>query len=219
MPERPVIVGAGQVVDRPADPTAGREPLALMDEAARRAAEDAAGGRALLDAVDTLAVVNVVCHDYGDAPGLLADRLGCRPARTIYTTLGGNTPQSLVGHLCDEIAAGRVGVTLVAGAEAWHTARSLGRAGRPAGWPHRETATPPWGDARPGVHEHEVRHGIGQPIVTYPMAENAFRAARGLSLEEHRRELAAFSARCAALRFISSSSSYGISRKLFSSSY
>src|SRR5690242_19749709 len=100
MPEErrgvPAIVGVGQVVDRPEDPTAGREPLVLMEDAVRRAVEDAGGGRALLDAVDTLAVVNVVCHDYGDAPALLAERLGCRPARTIHTTLGGNTPQSLV---------------------------------------------------------------------------------------------------------------------------
>src|SRR5207244_2615834 len=126
MPERvlPVLVGAGQTIDRPADPAAGREPLVLMEEAARRAAEDAGGGARLLAALDTVAVVNVICHDYGDAAGLLAERLGCRPARTIYTTLGGNTPQSLVNHLCDEIAAGRTELALVAGAEAWHTARA-----------------------------------------------------------------------------------------------
>src|SRR5580765_5889169 len=199
MPERtlPVLVGGGQTVDRPADPSAGREPLALMEDAARRAAEDA--GASLLAAIDTVAVVNIICHDYGDAPGLLAERLGCRPARTIYTTLGGNTPQSLVNHLCDEIAAGRSQVALVTGAEAWHTARALGAAGRTGGWPHRASSTPPWGDTRPGVSEYEARHGLGQPIVTYPMAENAFRAARGLDLDTHRRELADFAGRCAAI--------------------
>src|SRR5438094_270720 len=100
MPERilPVLVGAGQTIDRPADPAAGREPLVLMEEAARRPA-----------------------------------------------------------------------------------------------------SAPPWGDGRPGVSAHEARHGIGQPIVTYPMVENAFRAARRLSLEAHRRELAAFAARAAAI--------------------
>src|SRR5437870_7234299 len=201
MPERilPVLVGAGQTIDRPADPAAGREPLVLMEEAARRAAEDAGGGTRLLAALDTVAVVNVICHDYGDAAGLLAERLACRPARTIYTTLGGNTPQSLVNHLCDEIAAGRTELALVAGAEAWHTARALGRAGRPSGWAHRPASAPPWGDGRPGVSAHEARPGIGQPIVTYPMVENAFRAARRRSLEAHRRELAAFAARAAAI--------------------
>jgi len=195
----PLLVGGGQVTDRPDDPTAGREPLALMEVAARRAADDAGAGAALLAAVDTLAVVNVVGHDYGDAPALLAERLGCRPARTIYTTLGGNTPQSLVNHLCDEIAADRTTVALIAGAEAWHTMRARGRAGLPTDWAVRPTDAPRWGDARPGVNEYEARHGAARPIDCYPLYENAFRAARGLSLADHRRELGAFAARCAAI--------------------
>jgi acetyl-CoA C-acetyltransferase len=199
-PSLPLLVGAGQTTDRAPDPNEGLEPLALMEVASRRAADDAGGGAALLAALDTVAVVNVISYDYGDAPGLLAERLGCRPARALYTTLGGNTPQSLVNHLCDEIAAGRSELCLVAGAEAWNTVRRLGALGRTPTWtaarPARGT---PWGDPRPGVSAYEARHGIGQPIVTYPMVDNAFRAARKLSLEAHRRELAEFSARCAAI--------------------
>src|SRR5262245_31558771 len=166
----PVLVGGGQTIDRPADAAArGREPLVLMEDAARDAAEDAGGGRALLAAIDTLAVANVVCYDYGDAPALLAERLGCRPARTIHTTLGGNTPQSLVNHLCDEIAAGRTQVALIAGAEAWYTMRVRSRAGLPSNWtPPRPSDAPRWGDARPGVSELEARHGAARPIECYP---------------------------------------------------
>ncbi len=196
----PLIVGGGESIDRPDDPTAGVEPLRLAELAARRAADDAGGGARLLAAVDTIAVPNIVCHDYGDAPGLLAERLGAHPKRKIYTTLGGNTPQALVNHLCDEIVAGRTRVALVAGAEAWHTMRSLGRAGKPIPWPSVETpAEPRWGDGRPGSTEIEVRHGAAQPITTYPLYENAFRAARGQSLADQRRELAEFSATCAAI--------------------
>jgi hypothetical protein len=65
MPERnPVLVGGGQIVDQPEDPTAGLEPLRLMEEATRRALADAHGTESVLAAVDTLAVVNVICHDY-----------------------------------------------------------------------------------------------------------------------------------------------------------
>jgi acetyl-CoA C-acetyltransferase len=203
MPEQqsiaPVVVGGGQVTDQPADPTTGREPLALMEEATRLAADDAGGGRALVEAIDTLAAVNVVCHGYGDAARLLAERLGCRPARAVNTTLGGNTPQSLVNFLADEIAAGRTQVALIAGAEAWHTTRALGKAGRPVPWAHRALAEPLWGDARPGSSELEVRHGAARPIDIYPMYENAFRAARGLSLADHHRELAEFCAGFAAM--------------------
>src|SRR6266576_3942157 len=185
MPERilPVLVGTGQTIDRPADPAAGREPLALMEEAARRAAEAAGGGARLLAALDTVAVVNVICHDYGDAAGLLAERLGCHPARTIYTTLGGNTPQTLLNHLCDEIAAGRSEAALIAGAEAFNTLRALGKNGhRPAWTAARPARGDAWGDARMGMSPLELRHGIAKPVVAYPMVENAFRARRGLSL-------------------------------------
>ena len=186
----PVLVGGGQITDRPDDPTLGRDPLALMEEAARRAAEDAGGGRALLEAVDTVAVVNVLCHNYGDAAGLLCERLSCRPARTLNTTVGGNTPQTVVNHLCGEIAAGRVGLALVAGAEAWRTSRALGQAGRPASWPTRSLTAPLWGDGRNGMSELELKHGIFFPAEVYPLFENAYRAARGLTLAAHRTELA-----------------------------
>src|SRR5262245_66357156 len=86
----PVLLGAGQITDRPDDPRDGLEPLALMETAARRACDDARAGRALLDAVDTVAVVTNVFHDYGDTARMLAGRLGIHPARTILSTWGGN---------------------------------------------------------------------------------------------------------------------------------
>src|SRR5579885_3390286 len=144
----PVLVGAGETVDRPHDPVLGKEPLALMEEAARRAAEDAGGGARLLAALDTVAVVANIFHDYGDTPTMLAERLGCRPARRLLTTWGGNTPQSLVNHLCDEIAAGRIEAALVVGAEAAQTMRALGRLGRPPPGRRPERAAPRAGATR-----------------------------------------------------------------------
>jgi acetyl-CoA C-acetyltransferase len=194
----PVLAGAGQVIDRPDDPALGLEPLALMETAARCAVDDAGGGAALLAAVDTLAVVTNVFHDYGDTAHLLAERLGCRPARAFVTTWGGNTPQSLLNHLCDEIAAGRVDVALMAGGEAFQTMRALGKAGRPVPWtPPRDTDAPRWGDLRPGTSDLESQHGAREATVTYAMVENAFRAARRQSLADQRRELGEFGARCA----------------------
>jgi len=200
----PVLVGGGQTIDRvgdrAGDPASGREPLALMEEAARRAAEDAGSDGRLLGALDTIAVVNIISWDYGDAPGILAERLGCHPARTIYTTLGGNTPQTLLNHLCDEIAAGRSEAALIAGAEAFNTLRALGKNGhRPAWTAARPARGDAWGDARMGMSPLELRHGIAKPVVAYPMVENAFRARRGLSLDAHRRELAAYCGRSAAV--------------------
>jgi acetyl-CoA C-acetyltransferase len=196
---QPLLVGAGQVVDRPADPREGKEPLALMEVAARRALDDthAAG---LVAAIDTVAVVTNVFHDYGDPATLLAERLGCAPGRRLVTTWGGNTPQSLVNHLCDEVAAGRIEVALVAGAEAVATLRALGKQGVTPSWtPPRETERPRWGDMRAGTSDLEVRHGAREAYVTFALVENAFRAARGLSFAAATAEIGAFAERAAAV--------------------
>jgi hypothetical protein len=73
------------------------------------------------------------------------------------TTWGGNTPQSLVNHLCDEIAAEPHRLALVAGAEAVATIRALGKLGV-----HRDvdraSATPTsraGGDAATGTSDLE----------------------------------------------------------------
>lgn len=196
---RPLLVGAGQVVDRPADPREGREPLALMETAARAALDDA-GARGIAQRIDTLAVVTNVFHDYGDTAGLLAERLGCAPGRRIVTTWGGNTPQSLVNHLCDEIAAGRSEIALVAGAEAVATLRALGKQGLVPAWTApRPTDAPRWGETRYGTSDLEARHGAREAYVTFALVENAFRAARGQSFEAAMREIGAFAERAAAI--------------------
>jgi acetyl-CoA C-acetyltransferase len=194
----PVLIGTGQITDHPEDPRQGLEPLALMEDAARRAAEDAGGGAALLAAVDTVAVVTNVFHDYGDTARMLAGRLGIPPAHTILTTWGGNTPQSLLSHLCDEIAVGRCEVALLAGGEAVQTMRALGKAGLPSPWTAPSAAAVPrWGDTRPGVTDLEAKHGAREAYVSFALFENAFRAARGQSLAEQRAELGTFAERCA----------------------
>jgi acetyl-CoA C-acetyltransferase len=194
----PVLVGAGQITDRPDDPRLGLEPLALMEAAARRAFEDAALAGTARQAVDTVAVVTNVFHDYGDTARMLATRLGLHPARTILSTWGGNTPQSLLSHLCDEIAAGRIEVALLAGAEAFQTMRALGKAGVASPWtPPSSLAVPRWGESRPGVTEIESQHGAREAYVSFALFENAFRAARGQSLDDQRAELGAFGERCA----------------------
>ncbi len=194
MTTQPVLVGAGQITDRPDDPRQGLEPLGLMEAAARAALAEAGVGTA---AIDTVAVVTNVFHDYGDTATMLAARLGCAPGRRLLTTWGGNTPQSLLAHLCDEIAAGRSEVALLAGGEAAHTMRALGRAGITPDWtPRSETSAERWGDMRDGTSALESRHGGREAYVTFALIENAYRAARGLSLAAADAEMGAFAARC-----------------------
>ena len=77
----PVIVGVGEVTDRPADPLEGKEPIALMAEALRLAEEDAGSAGRLLAALDSLDIVNEISWPYRDPVGRLGAGLGITPAR------------------------------------------------------------------------------------------------------------------------------------------
>ena len=70
----PVIVGVGEIVDRPKDIAAGLEPLALLEEAVRRAEADS--GAKLLGELGSLDVVNFLSWRYRDPEKQLAARLG-----------------------------------------------------------------------------------------------------------------------------------------------
>ena len=76
---QPVIVGVGEINDRPSDPMQGLEPVALIEAALRGAEADA--GSNLLNRLDALDIVNVVSWRYTDLPGLLSLRLGINPSR------------------------------------------------------------------------------------------------------------------------------------------
>jgi len=171
-----------------------------MEGALRTALNDAAAGDRARSAMDTLAVVTNVFHDYGDPAALLAARLGIHPARTLVSTWGGNTPQSLLNHLCDEIAAGRSEVAVMVGGEALHTLQALRKLGHSPAWTAPvQGPSERFGTTRDGSHPLERAHGAHLPTVTFALIENAFRAARQQSLDAARAELGAFCARCTAV--------------------
>ena len=68
----PILIGAGQITQRDVAPEAVLEPVALMREAARRAASDARLTDAALAGVDTIAVVNLLSWNYANAPRLVS---------------------------------------------------------------------------------------------------------------------------------------------------
>jgi hypothetical protein len=65
----PVIIGVGEVLDRPSNLQVSKEPLRLMAEALRRADEDAGGG--WLDRIESLDVVNSMTWGYTNLPAQL----------------------------------------------------------------------------------------------------------------------------------------------------
>jgi acetyl-CoA C-acetyltransferase len=196
----PVLIGAGQLTQRDVEPTTALEPLAMMVETARRAATDAGADVRLCAQVDCVAVVNILGWHYGNAPGLLAERLGAHPAQRIYTTVGGNTPQWLVNETAAQIAAGRVRLALIAGAEAMATLRRASHSHTRLEWTVGGTGEPTlMGEPRPGSSDHEMNHGLHLPVTIYPLFENAVRARDGLSIEAHQRRLGELCARFSAV--------------------
>ena len=186
----PVIVGVGEVTDRPADPLDGKEPVALMAEALRLAEEDAGGAGRLLAALDSLDIVNEISWPYRDPVGRLCAALGIGPARAVYGVVGGQTPVRYLHEAALRIARGESAVAAVCGAEAEHTVQRAKRAGLRLPW---EGHDPDHRPIRGADFQQPVarRLGVATPPTVYPFYENATLAAWGQSPEQARAESAA----------------------------
>lgn len=188
-PRTPLLVGAGAVTQREADPARAREPLALMALALERAAEDA-GSRALLARADSIRAPRGF-WSYPDPCRMLAERFGASGVRTEIAEFG-VLQTTLLGRAAADIAAGRADVVLVTGGEARHRMQRARAAGIEASIA-QQAAVAPDSVLRPHapiLSAREVRAGLAMPVLQYAMLENALRAAEGISLEAHRRGLA-----------------------------
>ena len=187
---QPVLVGAGQTLDRPADLADARSPLDMMYATAQACAEDAGVALDQLRQIDALAVVNTVGPSLMDnPPGQLARLLGARDAVQYLSSTGGNTPQTLVNHFAREIAHGRSSMVLLSGAEALDSISKSAKSGHALNWEQQWTQDAgrarEFSPERSGSNSTETSHGMVAPIVTYPFFENALRKHYGNSLENH----------------------------------
>jgi hypothetical protein len=185
----PVIIGAGEVVDRPAEPVLAQEPVALMAEALRRAAADA-GAPGLLAELDSLDIVNSVSWPYPDVAEALVARLGQRPRRLAYGPVGGESPVRFLHEAANRIARGESMVGAVVGGEATHAVAAAQKAGVTLPW---TTPDPNWTRTRGRdfLHPMAVRLGVADPVTVYPFYENAIEAHWGQTPAEGQAESAA----------------------------
>jgi hypothetical protein len=173
-PRTPLLVGAGQVNQRTEQPDT--EPVDLMTQAAREAADPR-----VLEAVDSIRVVNLLSWRYRDPGLLVGQRIGAADARTQYTGNGGNTPQSLVNQTCLDIRQGRADVVLLTGGETWRTRMRLRAKGIRPDWSRQGESVPvPPGAGTdvPMVWPADQRIGLDRPSFVYPLFEEALRIAR-----------------------------------------
>jgi acetyl-CoA C-acetyltransferase len=178
----PVIVGVGEIVDRPNDIAAGREPLDLLEQALKRAEADSGG--ALLHELGSLDVVNFLSWRYRDPEQLLAARLGIKPAHCTYGPVGGESPIRFIHEAAQRIARGECAVAAVCGAEAQSTATKAERSGVELPWTPfaRDVEEPKRGAAfqKPLA----VKLGVFRPVTVYPFYEAATSAHWGQSPRE-----------------------------------
>lgn len=167
----PVIIGVGEITDRPADPSEGLEPLALMAAALKRAEADA--GATILAKLDSLELVNQVTWPYADMPAQLADLIGAQPAHAVYGPVGGESPIRFLHQAARRIAMGEAQFAAICGAEAQNTLDKARRAKITLPWtPKPEHYDPPLRGAD-FVQAAAINLGAFMPVTIYPFYENA----------------------------------------------
>lgn len=185
-PERiAVIIGAGQVNDRPTDPAQGLDAIGLMLASLEGADKDAGGG--WLADLDSLGIVQQISfrQDNPVAPKLSA-LLGLRKG-VANESVGpnGDSPILLLNDAANRIARGEAKVAAVTGGEALRTASQRAALAAKSSVSDQNPLRKLVEGRAPGYRQ---RYGLTTPVDVYPLYENAGRAAYGQTLAEGQRE-------------------------------
>ncbi|MBV1918372.1 MAG: acetyl-CoA acetyltransferase [Sphingomonadaceae bacterium] len=175
----PVIIGVGEINDRPDDPMDGLDSVELMAASAKKADVDAGGG--WIEQCDWLTNVAQMSFRTFDVEAMLPKALGIKPA-TVVEAKGsyGDHPVMLVNDAANAIASGKASVCIVTGGEGLRTA-----AKRPKKDGGGEDL---FRKSRTSASDVRQRYGMIEPAQIYPLYENATRAAWGLSLAQAQAE-------------------------------
>lgn len=184
----PVLVGISHLEQRFTDFESAKEPIQLMIEAVKAAAEDA-GSKALLDAGSVRVIRGI--WPYQDPARAVAQAIGSPTAETVLSPYGGNFVQTVLNQSALDIQSGQHDIIILTGAECGNTQAKAAKAGQDLGWaelpgtPDRLIGTDK--DMR---HDAEIAVRLGRPIQIYPIMETALRHASGLSVDAHLEHIA-----------------------------
>ena len=183
-PKTPVLIGAGQFLHHAKGLDNALDPAALMCEAIRAAAADA--GLASVPDADSLRVVSLLSWRYGNPALVVAQQLGLSPRETAVTTMGGNSPQSLVNETALAIQRGELDLAILTGGEAWQSRSRSRKAALELSWPKAPVDSFPrtLGDDLEMNHPAERERGLMMPVQIYPMFETAIRASTGRTVDQ-----------------------------------
>ncbi len=197
-----MLVGVGTCFD-------DVEAVELMVRATEAAAKDA-GGSGLLEAARRVAVPRGT-WSYTDPGRIVAERIGAHHAHTHLVDLG-IPQQTLINQALSAIVDGELDVALVVGAEAKARAARAAKRSRAAnaegivsvlrrsGPDDDEASEIDQDGATPDVHQvpqgeviarAEIEVALFAPVEQYALMESALRASDGITVDAHRREIAA----------------------------
>src|SRR3954469_25547410 len=178
----PVIVGIGEITDRPAHLKSGLEPLALLEQALKRAEQDSGG--TLLSEIQSLDIVNFLSWRYRDPEIRLSEKLGIKPKHAYYGPVGGESPIRYLHEAAQRIARGECSVAAVCGAEAQSTATKAQRTGVELPWTPFAHDVPEPKRGAAFQKPMAVKLGVFRPVTVYPFYEAATSAHWGQTPRE-----------------------------------
>jgi acetyl-CoA C-acetyltransferase len=189
MSETPIIVGVAQVEQRIEDAGTGKEPLEMMIEAVRLAADDAQCSRLLGDAGSVRVIRGI--WPYTNPAKAIAEAINNPKAETALTQYGGNFVQTTVNQSALDIRDGIHDIVVITGAECGRSQAKAARAGIELNW----SDAPGSPDRTIGADvnmraDAEQGLGLGRPITHYPMFENALRYHLGDSIPQQMQRIA-----------------------------
>jgi acetyl-CoA C-acetyltransferase len=189
-PTRPILIGAAQLSERDLELDGAPSPLDMLVRIARESATSSGADPKLIEQLDTIALTNIMGWAPSNGPALLAEALGAKPSTEIVSAVGGETSIGLSNALAERVARGESQLALVAGCNNIRTLLLAQKAGVSLDWPTGGAGSPaPFGKDKWGTSKAEQDVGLKMPIEIYPLFENALRANRGQSLDEHKRAM------------------------------
>ena len=182
--ETPVLVGVAQVSQRTQGLNEGKEPIELMIDASRAAAEDAGCPRLAAEA-GSIRVIRGY-WPYQNPARAVAEAFGNAGAETAITPYGGNFVQTVFNRSALDIQAGVHEAILITGAECGHSRAKLRRVGAKPVWrPIDGTPDLHIGKDMAMGHPAELALSIDRPIRMYPIMETARRHHLGEAVDDH----------------------------------
>lgn len=180
----PVIVGVGQLIDRPNENEEGLEPLSLIIRALEIADEDSCCK--FLEKADYIDIQNITSRSYENISGMIIDRLNLSPDHCVYHDVSGELPIKNLCEAANRIANGSSKVSVICGGEStWSVKRAKNRELILGSWSGTESNATSW---IPTVDDIVRKYHLHLPVRAYALYENACRSKWKQSLSEAQRE-------------------------------